>query len=165
MLLHPRAAGNFAGGFSSASCAGDSVATILLVEDDEQVRVLAESFLQMAGHATLSAESTEQALALVTGGEPVDLLFVDLGLGGDGEAGLALAAKAAAARPDLKVLYTSGRSLTDGMSALFVPNSAFLPKPYTVEQLGTMLSMKFGLLSSTVPNGLVSPPGTVLPAS
>ena len=140
------------------------MATILLVEDDEQVRVLAESFLQMAGHATLSAESTEQALALVAGDDPVDLLFVDLGLDGDGEAGLALATKAALARPDLKVLYTSGRSLTDGMSALFVPNSAYLPKPYTVEQLGTMLGMKFGLLSSTVPNGLTGQAGTGAPA-
>jgi len=140
------------------------VATILLVEDDEQVRVLAESFLQMAGHATLSAESSEQALALVTGDQPVDLLFVDLGLDGDGEAGFALASKAVEMRPDLKVLYTSGRTVTDGMMALFVPNSAYLLKPYTVEQLGTMLGMKFGLLSSSLPNGLTNQAGSDLPA-
>jgi hypothetical protein len=42
-------------------------------------------------------------------------------------------------RPELKILYTSGQAVTDGMLALFVKNSAFLPKPYTVEQLGTML--------------------------
>jgi FixJ family two-component response regulator len=29
------------------------------------------------------------------------------------------------------VLYTSGRAITDGMKALFVENSDFLPKPYT----------------------------------
>jgi DNA-binding NtrC family response regulator len=124
-----------------------------LVEDDEQVRILAESFLQTAGHATLTAGSPEQALALLTGDEPVDLLFVDLALQGNDEAGLSLASKAVEMRPELKVLYTSGRVITDGMSALFVPNSAYLPKPYTVEQLGTMLSMKFGLLSSTVTHG------------
>ena len=129
------------------------MATILLVEDDEQVRVLAESFLQMAGHSTLSAESTEQALALLAGDQPTDLLFVDLGLDGDGEAGLALASKAVELRPDLKVLYTSGRSVTDGMTALMVHNSAYLPKPYTVEQLGTMLSMKFNLPSSSLMDG------------
>ena len=107
----------------------------------------------MAGHSTLSAESTEQALALLAGDQPTDLLFVDLGLDGDGEAGLALASKAVELRPDLKVLYTSGRSVTDGMTALMVQNSAYLTKPYTVEQLGTMLSMKFNLPSSSLMDG------------
>ena len=129
------------------------MATILLVEDDEQVRVLAESFLQSTGHTTLSAGSTEQALALLTTDERVDLLFVDIRLGAESEAGLALATKAVEMRPDLKVLYTSAQGVTDGMLALFVPNSAYLPKPYTVEQLGTMLGMKFDLRSSSTPNG------------
>ena len=129
------------------------MATILLVEDDEQVRVLAESFLQSTGHTTLSAGSTEQALALLTTDEHVDLLFVDIRLETESEAGLALATKAVEMRPDLKVLYTSAQGVTDGMLALFVPNSAYLPKPYTVEQLGTMLGMKFDLRSSSTPNG------------
>jgi hypothetical protein len=38
------------------------------------------------------------------------------------------------------------------MMALFVKNSAFLPKPYAVEQLGTMLSMKFDFRSSARPH-------------
>jgi len=130
------------------------MATILLVEDDEQVRVLAESFLQTAGHSTLSAASSEQALALLAADDPVDLLFVDVILHGDAEGGLSLAKKAIELRPHLKVLYTSAQALTDGMTALFVPSSAYLPKPYTVEQLGTMLSMKFDLRASTQPNGL-----------
>jgi DNA-binding NtrC family response regulator len=130
------------------------VAIILLVEDDEQVRVLAESFLQTTGHSTLSAASSEQALALLETNDPVDLLFVDVNLHGDAEAGLSLAKKAIELRPNLKVLYTSAQGLTDGMTALFVPNSAYLPKAYTVEQLGTMLSMKFDLRASSTPNGL-----------
>jgi len=40
------------------------MAVILLVEDEEQVRVLAESFLQAEGNKTLSAATIEQALAL-----------------------------------------------------------------------------------------------------
>ena len=130
---------------------GCVVAAILLVEDEDQVRVLAESFLQTAGHATLSAGSMEQALALLASPEPVDLLFVDLNLKGESEAGLSLAAQAVEIRPELKVLYTAGQPVTDGMQALFVKNSAFLPKPYTVEQLGTMLGMKFDFRSSTIP--------------
>jgi two-component system cell cycle sensor histidine kinase/response regulator CckA len=133
---------------------GSGVAVILLVEDEEQVRVLAESFLQTAGHATLSAGSIEQALALFATPEPIDLLFIDLNLKGETEAGLSLAAKAVEMRPELKVLYTSGQAVTDGMEALFVKDSAFLPKPYTVEQLGTMLGMKFNFRSSARPHAV-----------
>jgi len=125
------------------------VAVILMVEDEDQVRVLAESFLQANGHRTLSAASVEQALALLAAPEPIDLLFTDLKLQDDPEAGLSLGAKAVKNRPELRVLYTSGQGVTDGMIALFVENSAFLPKPYTVEQLGTMLSMKFNFRSSS----------------
>lgn len=122
--------------------------TVLIVEDEEQVRVLAESFLQGEGHTTLSAGSIEQALALLEGTEPIDLLFIDLTLQGDPEAGLALASKAVELRPDLKVLYTTGQGVTDGMIALFVKNSAFLPKPYTVDQLAATIHVKFGFRRS-----------------
>jgi DNA-binding NtrC family response regulator len=131
---------------------GNALPVILLVEDEEQVRVLAESYLQTDGHTTLSAGSSEQALALLGSSEPIDLLFTDLNLQDDAEAGLSLAAKAVEMRPGLKVLYTSGQGVTDGMIALFVENSAYLPKPYTVEQLGTMLSMRFDFHSSQRPH-------------
>ena len=75
---------------------GRVVAVILLVEDEDQVRVLAESFLQTAGHTTLSAGSIEQALALLSSPEPIDLLFIDLNLKGESEAGLSLAGRATA---------------------------------------------------------------------
>jgi PleD family two-component response regulator len=55
--------------------AGTTMSVILIVEDEEQVRVLAESFLQTEGNKTLSAATIEQALALIEGEEPVDLLF------------------------------------------------------------------------------------------
>jgi DNA-binding NtrC family response regulator len=138
------------------------VGTILLVEDEEQVRVLAESFLQAVGHTTLSAGSVDQAVALLSGTEQIDLLFTDLIIQGESEAGLSLAAKAVEMRPGLKVLYTSGQAVTDGMMALFVRGSAFLAKPYTVEQLGTMLSMKFQFKSLSMPSvdGLAVDGGT-----
>lgn len=129
------------------------MATVLVVEDEEQVRVLAESFLQGEGHTTLSAATEEQALALLEGQDTIDLLFVDLTIQGDPEAGAALASRAVELRPDLKVLYTSAQGATDGMMALFVKNSAFLPKPYTVDQLTAIMLVKFGL-GGTTPNKL-----------
>jgi two-component system cell cycle sensor histidine kinase/response regulator CckA len=131
---------------------GEPVAVVLVVEDDEQVRVLTMSFLEGEGHTTLSAGTLEQATALLAGKEPIDLLFVDLNLYGDHEAGLALAKKASELRPNLKVLYTSGQGVTDGMIALFVENSAFLPKPYTVDQLATTLRIKFDLRQAAGPD-------------
>jgi CheY-like chemotaxis protein len=64
------------------------VALVLLVEDEEQVRVLTESYLQAEGHRTLSASTVEQALTLIQGDQPIELLFTDLSLHGDPSAGL-----------------------------------------------------------------------------
>jgi two-component system, cell cycle sensor histidine kinase and response regulator CckA len=118
---------------------------VLVVEDDEQVRVLAESFLQGEGHETLSAATIDQAIAVLEGDKRIHLLFVDLGIQGDPEAGLKLASRAVEKRPELKVLYTSGQGVTDGMIALFVANSAYLPKPYTIDQLTAALLVNFNL--------------------
>jgi DNA-binding NtrC family response regulator len=121
------------------------VSVVLVVEDEEQVRVLAESFLQGEGHKTLSAATTEQALVLLEGDKPIDLMFIDLVMQSDPEAGLKVAKKAAEIRPNLKVLYTSGQGVTDGMSALFVKDSAYLQKPYTIDQLAETLVAKFNV--------------------
>jgi DNA-binding NtrC family response regulator len=121
------------------------MAAILIVEDETQVRVLSESYLRDQGHETLSAANLEEALAVLEVAQAVDLLFTDISLQGDSQAGLTLAQKATEQRPALKVLYTTGLSITDGMKAMFVESSAFLPKPYTIDQLQTILSVKFGI--------------------
>jgi len=122
---------------------GDIVAIVLLVEDEDQVRVLAESYLEEQGHTVLTAASRQGALAILGSDQPIDLLFADLGLKEETDGGLELAARAVEMRPTLRVLYTTGRPVTDGTRARFVQGSAFLPKPYTVEQLLTALSVHF----------------------
>jgi DNA-binding NtrC family response regulator len=99
--------------------------SILIVEDEEQVRVLAESYLREQGHQTLSAATMDQALAVFEVAK-IDLLFVDIGLYESREVGLDLAKQAVERNPELKVLYTTGQTVTDGMKALFVPNSALV---------------------------------------
>jgi DNA-binding NtrC family response regulator len=111
------------------------MANILIVEDDDQVRVLAEGILNEDGHKTLSASTVDQALAILEGGEQVDLIFTDIGLQSDIEAGLTLAQAALQRKIDVPVLYTTGQGLTDGMQAMFVERYGFLAKPYTPEQL------------------------------
>jgi DNA-binding NtrC family response regulator len=111
------------------------MAVILIVEDDDQVRVLAEGILQDNGHTTLSASNFDQAVALVEGTDRIDLIFTDIGLQSDLQAGLMLAQEAIKRKINTPVLYTTGQGLTDGMQAMFVERFGFLAKPYTPEQL------------------------------
>src|SRR5262245_5621098 len=108
---------------------------ILVVEDEDQVRFLAEGILQAHGYLTTSASTIERAIAILAGGEKIDALFVDLVLHGDLHGGLRLGQEAVKRMPMLPVLYTTGQGITDGMQALFVENSMFLGKPYTGEKL------------------------------
>jgi len=117
------------------------MATVLIVEDEAQVLILAESVLEEHGHQTLSASTVTGATTLLDSDNQIELLFTDIGLQDDLEAGLKLAAGAIEQRPGMKVLYTTGQAVTDGMKAQFVPKSAMLVKPYTVDQLLTSLSM------------------------
>ncbi len=119
------------------------MARVLIVEDEEQVRVLAESYLREQGHQTLSAATPAETLAALKVADGIDLLFTDLGLGDERQAGLDLAKEARRQRPDLKVLYTTGQGVTDGMKAMMVERSALLEKPYTVEQLQHALLVHF----------------------
>ncbi len=126
---------------------GGHVASILIIEDDEHVRVSVESCLADEGHKTLTASTAEQALALLEGGAEVDLVLVDIALNGDIHAGLTLARRAAEIRQNLKVVYTTGQRVTDGMKALFVPSSAFLPRSFTVDQIRLALFSNFEIRS------------------
>jgi DNA-binding NtrC family response regulator len=121
------------------------MAAILIVEDEAQVRVLSESYLRDQGHETLSAANLDEALAVLAVAKEIDLLFTDISLQGDIQAGLTLAQRATERRPPLKVLYTTALAITDGMRAMFVENSAYLPKPYTIDQLQTILTVNFGI--------------------
>jgi CheY-like chemotaxis protein len=80
------------------------MARVLIVEDEEQVRVLAESYLREQGHHTLSAATPVEALAALDVADGVDVLFVDIGIHEHPHAGLDLAKEARQRKPDLKVL-------------------------------------------------------------
>ena len=111
--------------------------TVLVVEDEPTVRALAESIIEGLGYTILSAANAREAIALLEQEEHVDILFTDINLpdGSDAIDGLALARKAVELSPGLRVIYTTGHGQTDGMTALFVEDATFLPKPYTVKQL------------------------------
>ncbi|MGO4475561.1 histidine kinase famiy protein [Massilia sp. 2TAF26] len=80
---------------------------VLVVEDNDDVRELAEQVLGMEGYAVQSAGSGEQAMHLLREGARVDLLFTDVIMPG-GMNGLELVEQARALRPGLPVLVTTG---------------------------------------------------------
>src|SRR5262249_43643507 len=91
----------------------------------------------------LSAGTPDGALALLERSPHVDILFTNVDLKGELAVGIDLAQEAFKQKSNLKVLYTTERSVTDGMKARFVKNSAFLARPYTVEQLLATLAVYF----------------------
>lgn len=110
---------------------------VLVAEGEPTVRALEESIIAELGYETFSAANAREALAVLDDGAPITLLFTDINMpdGPDGLDGLELAQRAVELRPDLRVIYTTGGGLTDGMTALFVEGGTFLPKPFTREQL------------------------------
>ena len=114
--------------------------TVLIVEDQAQTLALAQSLLQEEGYKALTAPSADDALVILAGPEPVDALFVDIILNRDMHAGIELAKRAVALKPGLKVVYSTGLTLTDRMKALLVPGALVLEKPYTLDQLLMSLS-------------------------
>jgi DNA-binding NtrC family response regulator len=90
----------------------------------------------------------EGAQALLAAHPQIDVLFIDVCLGGDIEAGLRVAQQARAEMPKLSVLYTTGGGVNAGMEAMFTDPYLFLAKPYTLEQLNQAVAV---LISSTRP--------------
>lgn len=86
---------------------GSSEETILVVEDDDDVRTYSVETLRDLGYRVLEAHDGPSAIRLLERQVQVDLLFTDVVLPG-GLTGAQIAAHAAVLRPSLKVLYTTG---------------------------------------------------------
>jgi CheY-like chemotaxis protein len=104
--------------------------TILLVEDQEEVRSVARDILQRHGYVVLEAARPSQAIAIGQSSRAIDLLLTDLVL--PDMSGRLLAAQLRNARPTIKVVYTSG--YTDDRTVLRDVADAgfpFVQKPFT----------------------------------
>jgi CheY-like chemotaxis protein len=111
------------------------MAVILIVEDDVFTRDMAEMMIQDWGHHTLLASDVDEALFLLRSPQHIDALFTDIYLKTAVLGGCDLARQAIKLRPELRVLYTTGNTVTDKMKALFVKGTHCLVKPYAEYQL------------------------------
>jgi CheY-like chemotaxis protein len=114
--------------------------TILLVEDDSDIREIAHEILTRQGYTVLDAADADQSLWLIKDHPgPVHLLLTDVVMPGMG--GRKLAGQLSAARPEMRVLYMSGH--TDDVivhSGVLHGDMAFLRKPFT--PLGLALKVR-----------------------
>lgn len=113
--------------------------TILCVEDDRDVRHYVTVQLESLGYKVIPAANATEALAIAAEGPAFDLLFTDIVMAGDMN-GRELAEQMVAARPSLRVLFTSGYAYdslhTQGRATMGAP---LLRKPYRKAELARML--------------------------
>jgi CheY-like chemotaxis protein len=111
--------------------------TILMVEDDELVRMSVQSLIESLGYRVVPARDGPDALEILRRDTPIDLLFTDVVMPG-GMHGPELAAEARRLRPELKVLYTSGYPGSE-YSADGLTGHQVLSKPYEAYELAAKL--------------------------
>jgi signal transduction histidine kinase len=136
-LLLPRSAEVLAG--DARALAGSDGparrATILVVEDDAEVRGTSIAMVQDLGHQVLIARTGAEALALLRAGNPIDVVLTDLVMPGR-MSGVELARAAVAAAPSIKVVITTGYP---GHPDLLRSNLPVLAKPFTRQDLDTTI--------------------------
>ncbi|MEV8465429.1 ATP-binding protein [Fluviibacterium sp. DFM31] len=108
---------------------------VLLVEDEAPVRAFASRALQLRGLTVIEAESAEEALELLEDPDlDVDVFVTDVVM--PGMDGPNWVRRALQERPDTRVIFVSGYA-EDALSdhETKIPNSVFLPKPFSLEAL------------------------------
>ncbi len=117
---------------------GMSDETVLVVEDNEEVRSYSVSILTELGYHVLEAADADQGLAIARGPERIDLLFTDVVL--PGRSGRVLADEVRALRPEVKVLFTTGYSRNAIVhQGRLDAGVNLITKPFTFDQLAQRL--------------------------
>nr|WP_256737547.1 response regulator [Pseudomonas sp. dw_358] len=113
--------------------------TVLVVEDDESVRLLLEVALEELGYRVLLADQADQAFDVVKQTEHLDLLVTDVGL--PGMNGRQLAEIMRQHFPDLPVVFVTGYTKAAAAREEFLgPRMTMIDKPFTLDQLVTAVS-------------------------
>ncbi len=109
--------------------------TILVVEDDADLRETVVTALSQLGYRALAAPNAAAALRVLAGPEKIELLFTDVMMPG-GMLGPALAKRAREMRPTIEVLFTTGYAETNVLaSTAGLSSSEVINKPYRNEDL------------------------------
>ncbi len=122
--------------------------TILVVDDDDWVRVLARDVLAGEGYRVLEASDGQDAIrvaALHPG--PIHLLLTDVVM--PGMNGCELAAGLGALLPGMKVMFMSAYDRDFLVARGFTPGAPVITKPFTSEYLARRVEMVLGARART----------------
>jgi DNA-binding response OmpR family regulator len=119
--------------------------SVLVVDDDPDVRELVVDTLQEGGFISAVASTSEEAIILLKDGN-FRVLILDVGFGSDHVKGWAVARRARAYDPSLPVIYITGGS-SDDWSIEGVPNSVLLSKPFAPVQILTAIAQLLNVKS------------------
>ena len=125
--------------------------TILLVEDEDMVRAVAERALTRAGYTVVTASQGEEGLERFAQMQKVDLIISDVVM--PTMDGPAMVRAMRAKRPDLPVLFMSGYAEEQLRQSINIDDVAFLPKPFSVAQLAEATSAALDDAAHRVPHG------------
>ena len=109
-------------------------ASILVVEDQDEIRELLAVSLEEFGHEVRTARAAEEAIEILEGNARIEVLVTDITLPG-GMTGVDLVHKARELMPDLKILTISGNANEESIRASYRDSCAFLPKPFRPSDL------------------------------
>jgi PAS domain S-box-containing protein len=145
-MFLPLAAGDDRGAVLIAApmAAPAAARTILVVEDEADVRTIVRRQLESLGHRVLVAEAATEALLLLQGPAAPDVLITDVVLA-TGMNGIELVTAARAARPDLPVIFMSGyTAVQEAQQQIRRTGAPLLSKPFTTPQLERAISAVCG---------------------
>jgi CheY-like chemotaxis protein len=112
---------------------GETLKTILLVDDSPGIREVAAELLRGSGYRVLEAASAAEALALAEKQGCIDLMITDIEM--KGMSGTDLGAAIAKARPGIEILYVSGYPNEYSSETREQERAVFLQKPFTAPAL------------------------------
>ncbi len=119
---------------SSKASASDASAPplVLVVEDDELIRLNAVDLIECAGFNVVEARDADEAIRILLARADVAVVFTDVDMPGSMD-GLKLAAAVRKRWPPIEIIITSGKVNPSPQS--LPARSQFLPKPYNGERL------------------------------
>jgi CheY-like chemotaxis protein len=112
-------------------------ATVLVVDDDSDVRQFLVEALQIFGYHVLEADDGYAALSLLAKSSP-DLVIVDYAM--PGLTGAEMVRELRLKRPDLPILFVSGYAETAAMEEVADENTSVLRKPFEISKLQEVMS-------------------------
>ncbi len=112
---------------------------LLLVEDEDMVRAVAERALVRAGYTVTTASNGEEGAAIVANGDTdFDLIVSDVVM--PAMDGPAMARAIRSVKPDIPILFMSGYAEEQLRNEIDIENMHFIPKPFSVQQINAKVA-------------------------